>query len=170
MPKSKPRSSPRKLVPLEIVEQKILMLRGHRIMLDSDLAAIYGVETRVLNQAVKRNLDRFPKTSCSNWLWRKANSFWLQDHSLWPWKRSKYQNMRHTPLPNMALNDLVIWIKCFCGRHVNYNEALNALITTLLSTDLLWTLRKFWCVEVNIVFCFTLSRHITPAFPAVIEA
>src|ERR1700730_8033805 len=61
MPKSKPSSSVRKVIPIEIVEQKILMLRGHRIMLDSDLAAIYGVATRVLNQAVKRNLDRFPE-------------------------------------------------------------------------------------------------------------
>jgi hypothetical protein len=44
-----------------IIEQKIFMLRGHRIMLDSDLAKLYGVETKVLNQAVKRNLHRFPE-------------------------------------------------------------------------------------------------------------
>lgn len=37
------------------------MIRGQRVMLDSDLALLYGVETKVLNQAVKRNLDRFPK-------------------------------------------------------------------------------------------------------------
>ena len=48
------------LIPLEIVEQKILMLRGHRVLLDRDLARLYEVETRALNQAVKRNMERFP--------------------------------------------------------------------------------------------------------------
>jgi hypothetical protein len=43
----------------EIISQ-IYFIRGRKVMLDSDLARIYRVETRVLNQAVKRNLDRFP--------------------------------------------------------------------------------------------------------------
>ena len=42
------------------VERRILALRGHRVLLDYDLASLYGVETRTLKQAVKRNLDRFP--------------------------------------------------------------------------------------------------------------
>ena len=42
------------------VERRILSLRGHRVLLDYDLASPYGVETRTLKQAVKRNLDRFP--------------------------------------------------------------------------------------------------------------
>jgi hypothetical protein len=42
------------------VERRILSLRGHRVLLDYDLASLYGVETRALKQAVKRNLDRFP--------------------------------------------------------------------------------------------------------------
>lgn len=49
------------IVPVERIEQKILMIRGEKVMLDSDLAMLYGVETRALNQAVKRNKDRFPK-------------------------------------------------------------------------------------------------------------
>lgn len=44
----------------ERIENRILLLRGHKVMLDRDLAALYEVETRVLNQAVKRNHDRFP--------------------------------------------------------------------------------------------------------------
>ena len=48
------------LVPAGSVESRILLLRGHRVMLSSDLAALYGVEPRVLVQAVKRNLERFP--------------------------------------------------------------------------------------------------------------
>lgn len=42
------------------VESRIYLLRGQRVMLDADLAALYGVETRVLNQAVRRNENRFP--------------------------------------------------------------------------------------------------------------
>lgn len=48
------------LIPLELIEKKILLIRGHKVMLDSDLAELYGVATKVLVQAVKRNLNRFP--------------------------------------------------------------------------------------------------------------
>lgn len=51
----------RVLIPIERIERSILVIRGYRVMLDSDLAALYGVETRVLVQAVKRNWDRFPR-------------------------------------------------------------------------------------------------------------
>ena len=47
------------LVP-QVVATRILQLRGQRVMLDADLAELYGVETKVLNQAVKRNTERFP--------------------------------------------------------------------------------------------------------------
>ena len=43
------------------IENKILVIRGQQVMLDRDLAELYGVETKVLNQAVKRNIDRFPE-------------------------------------------------------------------------------------------------------------
>lgn len=48
------------LIVFEEIENKIYNIRGERVMLDSDLAEIYGVETRVLKQAVRRNLHRFP--------------------------------------------------------------------------------------------------------------
>ena len=48
------------LTPLETVESKIYLIRGHKVMLDRDLAALYGVPTRVLNQAVRRKRNRFP--------------------------------------------------------------------------------------------------------------
>lgn len=51
-----------KLDPIALqAEQRILLVRQHRVMLDFDLAALYGVEARALNQAVKRNLARFPE-------------------------------------------------------------------------------------------------------------
>jgi membrane-associated protease RseP (regulator of RpoE activity) len=49
------------LVPVEAIVSKILFLRGEKVILDRDLAELYGVETRVLNQAVRRNARRFPK-------------------------------------------------------------------------------------------------------------
>ena len=45
---------------LQIIQNKIYQIRGERVMLDFDLAELYEVETRVLKQAVRRNLDRFP--------------------------------------------------------------------------------------------------------------
>jgi hypothetical protein len=48
------------LVPMEHVERVIVLLRGHRVLLDVDLAHLYGVSASVLNQAVKRNRERFP--------------------------------------------------------------------------------------------------------------
>ena len=46
---------------LEVIKSKIYEIRGQRVMLDRDLAQMYGVETKVLNQAVRRNLERFPE-------------------------------------------------------------------------------------------------------------
>jgi hypothetical protein len=48
------------LIPPEQIESAVLLIRGQRVLLDRDLAALYGVTTSNLNKAVKRNLDRFP--------------------------------------------------------------------------------------------------------------
>lgn len=48
------------IIPVEIVEKKILLIRGHKVMLDRDLAELYNVETKVLMQAVKKSTRRFP--------------------------------------------------------------------------------------------------------------
>ena len=48
------------MIPVERIEQSIYLMRGLKVMLDRDLAALYGIETRVLNQAVTRNIRRFP--------------------------------------------------------------------------------------------------------------
>ena len=49
------------LVPSERIERSILLIRGHKVMLDSDLAGLYGVTTKRLNEQVRRNLSRFPE-------------------------------------------------------------------------------------------------------------
>ena len=48
-------------IPDELVMSKIYVIRGQKVMLDKDLAELYGVETKRLNDQVKRNIERFPK-------------------------------------------------------------------------------------------------------------
>lgn len=48
------------VIPVERITQAILVLRGQRVLLDAELAALYGVTTKRLNEQVRRNLDRFP--------------------------------------------------------------------------------------------------------------
>ena len=51
----------KELIPQEQIERKIFLIRGHKVMLDRDLAKLYSVSTSNLNKAVKRNLERFPE-------------------------------------------------------------------------------------------------------------
>ena len=62
MTKRKPTktSAARSLVPAERIEQSILLIRGEKVLLDSDLAALYGVDTKALTRAIRRNQNRFP--------------------------------------------------------------------------------------------------------------
>ena len=49
------------IIPLERVASSIYVIRGEKVMFDSDLAQLYGIETKALNRAVKRNIERFPE-------------------------------------------------------------------------------------------------------------
>lgn len=62
------------LIPADRIEQAIVLLRGHKVLLDSDLADLYGVETRTLNQAVKRNALRFPQ----DFMFQLTNTEWAR--------------------------------------------------------------------------------------------
>ena len=50
----------KQIIPQEIIEKNILVIRGHRVMLDRYLAELYGVPTKRLNEQVRRNMKRFP--------------------------------------------------------------------------------------------------------------
>ena len=56
----KTKSGKTAIAPVGQIDRSILLIRGEKVILDADLAELYGVETKVLNQAVKRNIDRFP--------------------------------------------------------------------------------------------------------------
>ncbi|MFA5156547.1 MAG: ORF6N domain-containing protein [Candidatus Omnitrophota bacterium] len=62
----------KELVPEEIIERKIFLIRGQKVMLSTHLAELYGVEAKVLIQAVKRNIKRFPEDFMFQLTWREA--------------------------------------------------------------------------------------------------
>src|SRR4030042_6885619 len=66
------------LIPVERIEQSILLIRGQKVMLDRDLARLYGVSTKVLNQAVKRNRDRFPDDFMFQLTLEEAKGGWTE--------------------------------------------------------------------------------------------
>jgi ORF6N domain len=73
------------IVPMDHIRRKILLIRGRKVMLDRDLAEMYGVETRVLNQAVKRNVSRFPDDFMLQLT--KDESEWLVSQNVIPHKK-----------------------------------------------------------------------------------
>ena len=72
-------------IPVERIEKAILLVRGHKVILDMDLAELYGVETRILNQAVKRNSDRFPEDFIFQLTAAEAD--WLVSQNVIPHKK-----------------------------------------------------------------------------------
>jgi ORF6N domain len=71
---AKKHSGDAELIPIERIAQKIYLIRGVKVMLDSDLAELYQVPTKAFNQAVRRNTDAFPMSSCSS---SRARRLWL---------------------------------------------------------------------------------------------
>ena len=63
---------------VEVIAAKILLIRGQRVMLDRDLAKLYGISVKVLNQAVKRNLRRFPRDFMYQLTFQEVNNLKLQ--------------------------------------------------------------------------------------------
>jgi hypothetical protein len=59
------------ILPDEVIMNKIYFVRGKKVMIDRDLAELYGVETRALNQSVRRNKIGFRKILCSKWIRKK---------------------------------------------------------------------------------------------------
>lgn len=70
------------LIPTEIIEKRILIIRGQKVMLDADLAELYGVEIKVLIQAAKRNLERFPADFMFQPLESKFNYFFAEERKV----------------------------------------------------------------------------------------
>ena len=67
-------SSEQFLVGIESIQEKIFFIRGKKVMIDRDLANLYGVATKVLNQAVRRNIERFPEDFMFQLSWKESES------------------------------------------------------------------------------------------------
>ena len=80
------------VIPVDLLARTILVLRGQKVLLDFDLARLYGVSTKVLNQAVKRNADRFPEDFMFQLTTKEAESLRSQFVTL---KRG--QNIKYRP-------------------------------------------------------------------------
>lgn len=61
-------------IPIERIARCVYLIRGQKVMLDSDLAQLYGAPTKVLNQAITRNTERFPEAFCFRITWDEAHS------------------------------------------------------------------------------------------------
>jgi hypothetical protein len=66
------KTNKKKIIPDESLISKIYLVRGQKVMLDSDLAILYNVETRILNQAIKRSSERFPE----DFMFQLTNEEW----------------------------------------------------------------------------------------------
>ena len=78
------------VIAIDAIAQSIVLLRGQKVLLDSDLAALYDVPTKVLLQAVKRNIDRFPEDFMFQLTWEEAQNLRSQSVTLNP-ARSRSQ-------------------------------------------------------------------------------
>ena len=77
-------------IPTERITRAILLIRGQKVMLDRDLAELYGVSTKALNQAVKRNLARFPEDFMFQLTWEEVKNPRSQSVTLKSGKNIKY--------------------------------------------------------------------------------
>ena len=84
------------LIPVESITDKISMIRGHKVMIDRHLAELYGVETKQLKRAVRRNIDRFPTDFMFELTNEEYNSLRSQIGTLERGKHSKYSLMVFT--------------------------------------------------------------------------
>lgn len=67
------------LIPVERIEKAIYLIRGEKVMLDRDLADLYGVPTKAFNQAVKRHADRFPRDFMFQLTMQEAREWWSEE-------------------------------------------------------------------------------------------
>ncbi len=98
-------------VPSERIENKIFLIRGKKVMMDKDLAELYGVETRALNQAVKRNIERFPEEFMFQ-LNKKETEIWQSQILISQIVISSWGGRRKTPMvftePGVAMLSSVL--------------------------------------------------------------
>ena len=91
------------MLPTLIIQQKIYVIRGAQVMLDSDLAEMYGMETRALKQAVRRNINRFPSDFMFQLTKEEYDSLRSQIVTL---KKGRGQHSKYLPYVFTDQNDI----------------------------------------------------------------
>jgi ORF6N domain len=135
-------------IPDSLIENSILLVRGHKVILDRELARLYGVSTRTLNQAVKRNLNRFPEdfmfqlTAQETAAWHEVN----RD----PILRSQIVILR-----SASLRSQNVTLKKPHGKHVKYRPYAFTEHGILMLSSVLKSDRA---VQVNIQIMRTFVR------------
>jgi hypothetical protein len=97
------RSKDRSLVPPERIERSMLLIRGQKVILDADLAALYGVETKQLIRAVKRNLARFPDDFMFQLNEEESENLRYHFGTSSQWGGRRYPPYAFTPLESPAI-------------------------------------------------------------------
>ena len=103
------------IVPVKRVRQVILLMRGQRVIIDADLARLYGVTTERLKQQVRRNIDRFPEDFMFQLTWEEAHSLRLQIATLNPEIADLNSSLQiaslSLPLPETPLRSQIATLK-----------------------------------------------------------
>jgi len=137
------------VIPSERVVSKIFLIRSKKVMLDKDLADLYGVETKVLNQAVKRNLERFPADFM----------FQLNKQEAEIWKSQiEISNLRHQ-IGTSSLRSQIVTLKNGRGQHIKYlpyvfTEQGVAMLSSVLNS------KRAIQVNIQIIRTFTQLREL----------
>ena len=110
------------LIPQEVIERRIYLIRGHKVMLDRVLARLYGVSAKRLNEQVKRNIKRFPDDFMFQLTWDEARSL-----------RSQFATLNNLPEQSET-------IESRRGRHVKYlpyafTEQGVAMLSSVLNSE-----------------------------------
>lgn len=134
-------------IPDSLIENSILLVRGHKVILDKELARLYGVSTRTLNQAVKRNLNRFPEDFMFQ-LTAEETTAWHQATAT-P-SRSQNVTLKESPLRSQ-----IVILKNSRGKHIKYRPYAFTEHGILMLSSVLKSERA---VQVNIQIMRTFVR------------
>lgn len=135
-------------IPDSLIENSILLIRGHKVILDRDLARLYGVSTKVLNQTVKRNLNRFPADFMFQ-LTPDETEAWQQT------TRARSLRSQIVTLNEPALRSQSVILKKPRGKHIKYRPYAFTEHGILMLSSVLKSDRA---VQVNIQIMRTFVR------------
>jgi hypothetical protein len=144
-------------IQLDQIQEKIYLIRGTQVMLDSDLAELYGVETKVLNQAVKRNLKRFPE----DFLFRLSKEEFEILKSQFVTSSSEWGGKRKQPLVFTENGVAMLSAVLKSDRAIEVNIAIMRIFTKL---------RSYYALEERVERKIVkLEQNVTQVFKVVFE-